>query len=352
MEVNGGGIVGGMRSETRPLLSVRELTIDYHAGQRRTVPVVRGVDLDVWPGESVALVGESGSGKTTLALSLLRLLPKAGVIRSGSILFRRQSGADVDVLALGDEELRRFRWSDAAVVYQGAQNALNPLMRIGTQFVETVHAHRRMSSRATLERAALLLEMVQVEPERVLRAYPHELSGGMRQRVLIALSLLLEPQLVILDEPTTALDILTQRAIVDVLADLQRRLRFAMIFVSHDLAIAAALADRVATMYAGRIVELADVRETFYRARHPYTIGLIDAVVPVTGGLPDVASIPGSAPAFGSLPAGCTFSPRCPYSRDRCRSGEPPLRSVEGQHQAACYFAEEIRLGRTGAADG
>jgi peptide/nickel transport system ATP-binding protein len=336
----------GEAMSDQPLLEIRDLCIGYRTGRKNSVPVVRDIDLDIYPNESIALVGESGCGKTTLALAMLRLLPKLGMVTAGSIRFRSGDGQQLDLLALRGEELRKFRWTSAAAVYQGAQSSLNPLTKIRTQFLETARAHKRTSAREVDARAEELLRLVQLEPARVLSSYPHELSGGMRQRVLIALALLLDPQLVILDEPTTALDILTQRAIVDVLRRVQRELKFAMVFVTHDLALAAELADRVATMYGGRIVELADVRETFYRPRHPYTIGLIKAVVPVTGGLPGIESIPGSPPGFGQLPVGCAFHPRCGYAQQECRTEEPAVRQIGSQHSVACCRAHDLQLSR------
>jgi len=337
------GFAGADDDTAEPLLQVRDLCIAYRSGAHRSTPVVRNVDLDVYPNESVALVGESGCGKTTLALAMVRLLPKLGMITGGSLRYRDRDGSVSDLLSFGEETLRQFRWTEVAVVFQGAQNSLNPLSRIRTQFIETARAHsRRMSIREIEDRAVQLLELVRLEPARVLPAYPHELSGGMRQRVLIALGLLLDPRLVILDEPTTALDILTQRAVVEVLRDLQRELQFSMVFVTHDLALAAELADRVATMYGGRIVELAGVREAFYEPRHPYTVGLIRAVVPLSGGMPDVVSIPGTPPSFRALPNGCSFHPRCPYAQDVCAAEEPPLIEVGPDHAAACFFADRV----------
>jgi peptide/nickel transport system ATP-binding protein len=329
------------------LVEIRGLAVDYRIGKKKTVSVVKDIDLDLYAGESLALVGESGCGKTTLALAMLRLLPKLGQIREGTIRFRRRGGDMINVLELRPEELRQFRWTESAVVYQGAMNSLNPLMRVGAQFAETVRAHRKDMSAEQIEaRASELLELVQLEPARVLRAYPHELSGGMRQRVLIALGLVLDPQLVVLDEPTTALDILTQRAVVDVLRRLQDELHFTMVFVTHDLALAAELADRVATMYGGRIVELGGVEDTFYGPKHPYTIGLIKAVPPVSGEPFAVASVKGSPPAFGELPAGCAFHPRCPFAQDRCSTEEPALEPLDHHHSAACFYADEMSLER------
>lgn len=277
----------GYAGSDEPILSVRDLVVEYKTGQRADDPptrAVRGVSFDVHPGESIALIGESGCGKTTLGLALLRLLPKLGSIPEGSIDYRYRDGTTVDLQELSEPDMRRFRWSEAAMVFQGAMNSFNPVLRIWDQMLDTVRAHdRSMPRRDVVERCTEVLREVELDPERVLRAYPHELSGGMRQRVLIAMSMLLRPQILILDEPTTALDILTQRSIVDLIHRLHEKLDFAMIFVSHDLAVAAELATRVATMYDGEIVEMGDVRDIFYRPQHPYTQSLINAVPTVTG---------------------------------------------------------------------
>lgn len=269
-----------------PLLRVRNLSVDYHGAEGSDDGVTRAVSdvsFDVHPGESIALIGESGCGKTTLALALLRLLPKLGRIPEGSVEFRTRDGEMIDLLALPERTMRQFRWSEVAMVFQGAMNSFNPVLRIWEQMVDTVRAHEpRASKKDIRERSEYVLREVELDPTRVLKAYPHELSGGMRQRVLIAMALLLEPQLLLLDEPTTALDILTQRRIVDLIYDLHGRLDFAMIFVSHDLAVAAELASRVATMYGGEMVEVGDVREIFYRPQHPYTQQLIGAVPTIT----------------------------------------------------------------------
>lgn len=306
---------------------------------------MRGATFDLKRGESLALIGESGSGKTTLGLSLVRLLPAAARITKGQVTFQR-GDRTIDLLALNEEGLRRFRWEDCAMVFQGAQSALNPVLSIRDQFADTVRAHRRMGSREIDERARQLLKMVQLDPERVLRSYPHELSGGMRQRVLIAMSLLLDPEILILDEPTTALDILTQRAIIDVLRRLKEELGFATIFVSHDLSLAAELADRVATMYAGRIVEQAPVDEIFYRPAHPYTSALLDAVPAVLGGDEKLSSIPGSPPDLRNLPSGCPFHPRCAFAEARCRTEDVPVEWVEAGHAVSCLRWRERRRDR------
>ncbi len=285
-----------------PILSVKDVVVRYGTGGKQHVDAVRGVSFDLYPNQSLALVGESGCGKTTLGLGLLRLLPRLGSVPSGSIDYVDAQGKHTDVLKLNRQALRRWRWEQGAMVFQGAMNAFNPVMRIEDQMADTIKAHshgRRPGKAEMAERSGDLLRAVRLEPKRVLDSYPHELSGGMRQRILIAMALLLDPRLLILDEPTTALDILTQRAIVDVLGELKADRGFAMIFITHDLSLAAELADRVATMYAGRIIETGSVSDIFSDARHPYTAGLINAVPPVVGDLPTLASIPGSPPSLG-----------------------------------------------------
>jgi peptide/nickel transport system ATP-binding protein len=269
-----------------PLLKVRNLSVDYGSAEAdgSFTRAVSDVSFDVHPGESIALIGESGCGKTTLSQALLRLLPKLARIPEGSVEYRTRDGRSVDLVQEPMKAMRKYRWAEIAMVFQGAMNSFNPVLKIWDHMVDTVRTHRpRASKKEILERSEYVLREVELDPDRVLKAYPHELSGGMRQRVLIAMALLLEPQLLLLDEPTTALDILTQRRIVDLIHDLHERLDFAMIFVSHDLAVAAELASRVATMYDGEMVEVGDVRDIFYRPQHPYTQQLIGAVPTVTG---------------------------------------------------------------------
>jgi peptide/nickel transport system ATP-binding protein len=335
-----------------PVLSVRDLSIAYQA-RRGQVQAVRNISFDVAPGEAVALIGESGSGKTTVGLGLMHLLPTTAKVLGGSVVYRRQpngleaAGREIQVLGLRGNNLRQFRWHECAMVFQSALNALNPVLRISEHFIDTAKAHGYLSAyqqtAALQERSLKLLSMVRLEPERVWRSFPHELSGGMRQRVLIALALLLEPQLLILDEPTTALDILTQRNIMEVLKELRQKLGFSMLFISHDLALAAELADRVATVYAGEIIEIGDVRTVFRRAYHPYTIGLIKAVPTLTGDNSKLVSVPGSPPDLIQLPTGCKFHPRCPLADDRCRREETQLTEVESGHKVACWRWPDAR---------
>ncbi len=326
----------------QPTLAVKNLSIEYRA-RRGRVQAIRNVSFDVQRGQALALIGESGSGKTTLGLGVVRLLPSMATISQGKLIYRRHadgSGAparEIDVLSLKGNLLRQFRWKECAMVFQSALNALNPVLRISEQFADTARAHGYLKGRALKERSEHLLKLVRLDPDRVWRSFPHELSGGMRQRVLIALSLLLEPQLLILDEPTTALDILTQRNIMDVLKALRTQLDFSLIFISHDLSLAAELADRVATVYAGKIVEIADVEMIFKAQTHPYTIGLINAVPTLAGAKEDLTSIPGSPPDLIDLPTGCKFHPRCPLADARCRAQEPELEDVSSGHQVACW---------------
>lgn len=326
------------------LLSVRDLAIEY-ASPRGAVQAVRGVSFDLEGGETVAIIGESGSGKTSLAVGLIRLSPRNARITRGEILFG--TDAPRDVIEMDREALRRFRWRHAAMVFQSALSSFNPVIDLWSQFLDTARAHGMDEAREVRRRAGELLRLVQLDPDRVLRAYPHQLSGGMKQRVLIALALLLRPELLILDEPTTALDIITQRQMIELLRGLRKQLGFAMLFISHDLSLAAELADRVLTMYAGRIVEEAQVQDLFYRPRHPYTVGLMRAVPRVSGELGELASIPGTPPDLVRPPSGCAYHPRCPFAIDRCRVEDPALAPVDTpQHAAACIrwraVAEEI----------
>jgi peptide/nickel transport system ATP-binding protein len=328
-------------TDSLPVLSVHDLAISYRV-RRGMLQAVQGVSFDLHRGESITLVGESGCGKTTLGLSLVRLLPKQATITRGEILYQRD-GKRVDVVELSPRQLRQFRWAECAMVFQGAQNAFNPVLRIWDQIWDTIKAHGGMPKAQARERALELLAMVQLEPKRVIDAFPHELSGGMRQRVLIAMSLLLDPQVLILDEPTTALDVLTQRTVIEVLRRLKEQLGFAMIFITHDLAVAAELADRVATMYAGRIVELGPVEDIFYRASHPYSLGLIQAVPTVTGEFVDLTSIEGSPPDLIAPPSGCKFHPRCSFATQRCREEEPELQAIGATHAVACHNWQLVR---------
>jgi peptide/nickel transport system ATP-binding protein len=318
------------------LLELRGLTVAYG-----DVVAVDGVNMTIGAGEIVGLAGESGCGKTTVANGLMQILRPPARIAGGSILFRGD-----DLTGLSTEELRRHRWRNVSMVFQSAMNALNPVMRVGDQFVDMMRAHERISKRAALVKAAELLDLVGIDGRRV-RAYPHELSGGMRQRVIIAMALALQPELVIMDEPTTALDVVVQREILQQVQDLQRELGFAVLFITHDLSLLFEFADRIAIMYAGEIVEEAPARRLHGEGRHPYTVGLMKSFPPLTGPIEHMTGIPGTPPDLASPPAGCRFNPRCPHctTDDGAlyilqTSVRPVLREVSAGHRVACHLVE------------
>lgn len=328
------------------LLRADDIHVTYRNG-KRDVAAVTGVSFELGLGESIVLVGESGCGKTTLALALMGLLPKGGKIAQGRIDFQKKDQTWVDLAGIHGETERLLRWTEFSVVYQGAMNALNPLLTVETHFRETAAAHPGgLQGTELQEWIKELLAMVMLEPERVLKSYPHQLSGGMRQRVLIALSLLLKPRLIVLDEPTTALDILTQRAIVTILKQLRERIGFTMIFITHDLALAAALADKVAVMYAGRVVELGTVAEIFHTPRHPYTQALLRTLPRWDTEPGQLSTIPGSPPAIGQIRQGCPFRVRCDLAVDACATSDLEDENLTLTHRVACLRADDTKGGQ------
>jgi peptide/nickel transport system ATP-binding protein len=322
------------------VLDVKDLSISYLA-QRGRVRAVSHVSFQLHEGETLALIGESGCGKSTLNLGLIRQLPKTASIDSGSALYTYRDGKQIDVLKLSERQLRRYLWTECSMVFQGALNSLNPVIRVSEMVRDTAAAHG-MSSAEARARILKLFEQVRLDPARVYNSYPHELSGGMRQRVLLALSLLLRPQIVIMDEPTTAVDILTQRSILDVLKQLRAELNFSVIFISHDLAVAAEIADTVATMYAGEIVEIGGVNDVFYRSRHAYTLSLLNAAPRLSAKTEALSSIPGSPPDLIEPPTGCKFHPRCAFATERCVTQVPPLVDYGEDQAAACHEADRV----------
>ena len=316
-----------------PLLSIRGLCVDYVTG-RGPVRAVDRVSLDVAPGEILGIAGESGSGKSTLAQALLRILPPPAVISGGEAQFEGR-----DLLSLTESELRALRWKRISMVFQSAMNALNPVIPVGEQIIDTLQAHRDVTTRAARARAEELLEMVGI-PGMLVDAFAHQLSGGMRQRLGIAIALALEPSLVILDEPTTALDVIVEREILEHIRTLQRQLGFAVLFITHDLARMLQFSDRVAVFYAARLVELAPAAELRRSPRHPYTQGLLRAFPSVHGGAVELMSIPGSPPSLENPPAGCRFHPRCGLAVALCRERSPELAPLVPGHSAACHLAE------------
>jgi len=330
-----------------PLLDVRDLNIEFPAGTlraavptqadlARTPPAVRDLSFSIAPGEVLGLVGESGSGKSITSLAIMRLLPPQARV-SGDILFA-QNGSIFNLATLPADRMRQLRGSQIAMIFQEPMTALNPVMRVGDQIAEAVRAHalRSRSDAAKLAMQALA-EVAIPEPDRRARDYPHQLSCGMRQRVMIAMAIVNRPQLLIADEPTTALDVTIQAQILDLLADLRAKFELAMLFISHDLAVVSHVADRVAVMYAGNLVELGRKREIFQAPAHPYTRGLLHAVPDLkTARNRPLETIEGTVPPLDAMPPGCAFEPRCPFRVPQCTRAMPPLVEVAGDHWARC----------------
>jgi len=323
------------------LIELENLIVEY-ATAERVVRAVDGVDLVIRPGEILGLAGESGCGKSTVANAVMQVLRPPAQLAGGHVLFRGE-----DLTPKSREELRRFRWRNVSMVFQSAMNALNPVMRVGDQFVDMMRAHERISKRDALRRGAELLELVGIDGRRI-RAYPHELSGGMRQRVIIAMALALEPELVIMDEPTTALDVIVQREILQQVRSLQRELDFAVLFITHDLSLLVEFAHRIAIMYAGEIVEEAPATRLHREPLQPYTVGLMQSFPPLTGPIVRMTGIPGGPPDLAAPPAGCRFHPRCPHCQPgdaalyaRQTTERPVLREVAPGHRVACHLVEE-----------
>ena len=306
-----------------PLLQIADLGVHYNTvgGVSRAVD---GVSLEVARGEILGIAGESGCGKSTLANAILRLTRPPGHIAGGSIRFLPAEGKPIDLLAVDDARLRDIRWRHLAYIPQGSMNSLNPVMRIEDQFTDVMQEHGFGGAREAREKVPELLGQVSMGAH-VARMYPHELSGGMKQRVIIAMAIALQPDLIIADEPTTALDVNVQRIIIQTLSDLRDRFGMSLIIVSHDMAVHAELVDRVAVMYAGEVVEVGDVRQIFKRPLHPYTQGLIKAIPRVGGPREQVAGIAGNAPNPTAWPQGCRFHPRCPYATAYSRANRPQL---------------------------
>jgi oligopeptide/dipeptide ABC transporter ATP-binding protein len=328
-----------------PVLSIRDLAVHF-ATDDGVVKAVDGLTYDVYPGETLGIVGESGSGKSVSTMSILGLIPTPpGKIVSGEAMFQGR-----DLLKLSKRDLRRVRGNQMAIIFQDPMTSLNPVLKIGFQLGETIKAHHPGTRDAEVKRRGIqLLETVGIpQAERRFEQYPHEFSGGMRQRAMIAIAIANQPSLLIADEPTTALDVTIQAQILEVLKTAQDETHAATILITHDLGLIAEMADRVIVMYAGKIVELGDVHAIFASPRHPYTIGLMESLPRLTADEDWLRPIPGQPPSLINRPPGCPFHPRCFLSqgRVRCREEEPPLRPIgtggTGPHLSACHFAEEL----------
>jgi peptide/nickel transport system ATP-binding protein len=316
-----------------PILKVEGLTT-YYETLRGPVKAAEEVNFELEKGKAIGLAGESGCGKTTIALSILKILPSNGQIVRGKVLFKGE-----DIVKLDENEFReRIRWKGISIVFQGAMNALNPVYSIEDQIVEAIRIHeKKVTRKEAVERAQKLFELVGLEPTR-LKNYSHEFSGGMRQRALIAMSLACNPEIVITDEPGTALDVIIAAQVFKLLRELKDRLNLAMIMITHDLSIIAELCEICLIMYAGRGVELADTVSIFKEPLHPYTQGLIDAFPSIKSERRKLASIPGSPPNLLNPPKGCRFNPRCKYAMDICKTETPEFKQVSQGHYVACHL--------------
>ncbi|MER6069767.1 ABC transporter ATP-binding protein [Streptomyces sp. NPDC001817] len=319
------------------LLEVRDLKVEFRT-RDGIAHAVNGVSYEVAAGETLAVLGESGSGKSVTAQAVMGILDTPpGKVTGGRILFQGR-----DLLTLKEEERRRIRGAGMAMIFQDALSALNPVIPVGDQLGEMFVVHRGMSKKDARGRAVELMERVRIPgaAQRV-RDYPHQFSGGMRQRIMIAMALALEPALIIADEPTTALDVTVQAQVMDLLAELQREYRMGLILITHDLGVVADVADRIAVMYAGKIVESAPVRDIYKAPAHPYTRGLLDSIPRLDQKGQQLYAIQGLPPNLMHIPPGCSFHPRCPMARDVCRTDEPPLYEVSGARGSACHFWRE-----------
>jgi oligopeptide/dipeptide ABC transporter ATP-binding protein len=332
---------GRGRFSTEPVLSILDLSVAYRtlAGDVRAVD---RVSLDLHAGEVVGLVGESGSGKSTLAYGATRLLRAPAVITGGSVRYQgRRMDNPTDLLELSADQLTSLRWREIAIVFQSAMNALNPMLNIRDQLTDVMRAHLQVSRQEAADRAAGLLDLVGI-PRTRLRAYPHELSGGMRQRVMIAMAVATEPEVVIMDEPTTALDVVVQREILGQILELKDRLSFAILFITHDLSLLLELADRIAVMYAGQLMEIGTAAEIQHEPSHPYTKRLLRSFPSLRGPRKDLTGIPGTPPDMLDPPPGCPFLPRCTEGTDACKTIEVHLAKVstsaDPTHETACPF--------------
>jgi len=320
-----------------PLLDVKHLTMHYTT-KMGDVHAVDDVSFAIEPGEAIGLVGESGCGKTSIALTLLRLLPDNAKFLGGSVLFE-----GVDIVRIPEEEMRKIRWRGISMIFQAAMNSLNPVYRVGDQIIEAIQTHFPIDYQAARRRVAELFDLVGLAPE-LMDRYPHEYSGGMKQRAVIAMALACAPKLVIADEPTTALDVIVQDRILRRIDEVRKELNMAMLYISHDIAVIAEVSQRIGVMYAGNLVEFADTVTIFKNPAHPYTIALMSAFPSIKGEKRKLQGLPGEPPDLLRPPSGCRFHPRCPYATAVCTESPPEYREVQPQHYVACWHPH---LGRS-----
>ncbi|GIL28861.1 ABC transporter ATP-binding protein [Actinocatenispora comari] len=339
-----GTTTGTSTVAAEPVLSMRGLSVDYLT-DTSPVHAVDDVTLELHRGEILGLAGESGSGKSTLANAVARLLKPPALVTAGEVLYHPAGGGPVDVLRMSPKALRKFRWRELSVVFQSAMNSLNPVSTVGAQIDDTLRAHdTTLTAAQRRERAVELLRRVGISADRV-RSYPHELSGGMRQRAAIAIALALNPEIIIMDEPTTALDVVVQRDILREISALRREYGFAVVFITHDLSLLLSMADRIAVMYAGQLVEVGAARDVHDVPSHPYTHGLLHSFPKLRGPREELLGIPGTPPDLRDLPPGCPFHPRCRFAVDACAELTPALLEVHSGQYAACLAHDPASYG-------
>lgn len=320
---------------TEYVLRVEDLTMHYHT-RAGDVSAVENVSFAMKKGEAMGLVGESGCGKTSIAATLLRLLPDNAEIKSGQIFLN-----GTELIGLSEEEMRKFRWRRISMVFQAAMNSLNPVYSVGDQVIEALEAHDLVTTNEEArQRVEELFRLVDLDPK-MMDQYPHEYSGGMRQRAIIAMALACHPDLIVADEPTTALDVIVQDNLLREMTALQKKLGMSMIYISHDIAVIAEVSDRIGVMYAGRVVELGSAEQIFKRPLHPYTHGLLSAFPSIVGPKRQLAAMPGEPPDLINPPPGCRFHPRCPYAQEICKGEVPEFKDWGSEHLVACYFPIE-----------
>lgn len=319
-----------------PLLEIKDLQVNFYSNDQ-DINVINGINLYINKGESLGIVGESGSGKSVTSLSIMGLLPQNGRVNKGSIRFK-----DKDIVKLSKAQLRDIRGKEISMIFQEPMTSLNPVYTIGSQIIEMIKTHRKISKREARKRAIDMLRLVGIpRAEEIVDEYPHQLSGGMRQRVMIAMAMSLNPDLLIADEPTTALDVTIQAQILDLMRKLQNELNMSIILITHDLGVVAEMCDRVAVMYAGEIIEEADIETLFENPKHPYTVGLIESIPKLDDEKEYLYSIPGTVPSPQDMPSGCRFAPRCNKTNERCFHQVPPTFKVDGQSKVRCWLYED-----------
>ncbi len=324
-------------SNVSAVLEVKDLKM-YYSTKQGMVKAADGISFSINQGESMGLVGESGCGKTSVSMSIMRLLAENAKIVGGQILFKGQ-----DIVKLKEEEMNKIRWAGIAMIFQAAMNSLNPVYKVGDQIIEAILAHEPdVTFEEARERVAELYKLVGLDPKR-MDNYPHEYSGGMKQRAVIAMSLACNPDLIIADEPTTALDVIVQDMILKELSKIQKKLNMSMIYISHDIAVIAEVAEKIAIMYSGKIVELSDAVTIFKKPAHPYTVGLMSSFPSIHGEKKKLVTIPGEPPNLLNAPDHCRFAPRCPFATKECWEKTPPYEEIESNHYVACFHPQNLR---------